>query len=69
VYELLLLREVFDPSYTGKVWAVQMAINGRRSPVFFDLEKNRREMGEETWMAHLQMNAEALISQRGVLQS
>jgi hypothetical protein len=68
VYELLLLREISEPSYNGKVWAVQFAINGRKSPVFFDLERNRREMGEEAWMAHLQVNAESLISQRGVSQ-
>ena len=68
MYELLLLREINEPSYNGKVWAVQIAVNGRKSPVFFDLERNRREMGEETWMAHLQANAEALISGRGTSQ-
>jgi hypothetical protein len=62
-FELLLLREIDNPEYNGKVWAVQFAVNGRRGDVFFDLEKNRREMGEDAWMQHLQANA--LISERG----
>ena len=67
-FELLLLREVENPDYNGKVWAVQIAVNQKPSPVFFDLEKNRREMGEDAWMRHLQANAEALLSERGSMQ-
>ena len=64
-FELLLLQEVENRDYNGKVWAVRIAVSGKPSPIFFDLEKNRREMGEDAWMQHLQANAEALISERG----
>ena len=64
-FEVLRLREVPNPAYTGKVWAVQIAVDGTPAPVFFELERNRREMGEEAWMETLQGNAEMLLREYG----
>ena len=64
-YELIHLSEHTHPSYTTPVYLVQFAVDGKVSPPFWSLKKDRIEMGEDLWFENLKLEAEGAIAECG----
>jgi len=61
-YEIVSIRAEVHPQDSSKVWLVQIAVNGKLAPAFYDHEINRRKFRtDEEWFAHLAQCAESLM--------